>query len=209
MTLPTLIANYQKQETISKLQKVYTVLNQAYKMSEVDNGPFEYWDVPQTADAAAVNAYFDKYWKPYFKINKICSTYKECLYSSNTPWSMINGSKFTMSVVVSGYRVSLYTSDGTYIAISIASGGGTDEDGNEIPIMFSPSFYVDINGPQRPNQLGKDLFMFTIDKKGVMPVWYDKSRDEINGDCTKNGTGRTCLAKIVSEGWKIGDDYPW
>ena len=205
MTLPTLIANYQKKETISKIQKVYTVLNQAFKLSEVDNGEFEYWDV----DYSDPDTYFEKYWKPYLKINKICKTYKECLYPSNSPWYYLDGSPFTMSVIALGYRVSFYTSDGTYMAISLVNGGGTDEDGNEVPIVYSQSIYVDINGAQRPNQLGKDLFMFLITKKGVMPLYYDYSRDEINEDCSKSGSGRSCLAKIISEGWQIGADYPW
>ena len=205
LTLPTLIANYQKKETISKIQKVYTVLNQAFKLSEVDNGEFEYWDV----DYSDPDTYFEKYWKPYLKINKICKTYKECLYPSNSPWYYLDGSPFTMSVIALGYRVSFYTSDGTYMAISLVNGGGTDEDGNEVPIVYSQSIYVDINGAQRPNQLGKDLFMFLITKKGVMPLCYDYSRDEINEDCSKNGSGRSCLAKIISEGWQIGADYPW
>ncbi len=43
MTMPTLIGKYRKQETIAKLQKVYSTLNQALKRSEVDNGDKKYW----------------------------------------------------------------------------------------------------------------------------------------------------------------------
>ena len=43
MTIPVLIANHKKQEVVTKLEKVYTVMNQAIKMSEVENGAVEHW----------------------------------------------------------------------------------------------------------------------------------------------------------------------
>ena len=36
LTIPTLITNYQKQETIVKLKKIYAVMNQALKLSEIE-----------------------------------------------------------------------------------------------------------------------------------------------------------------------------
>ena len=41
MTLPTLVQNYKKKELVTKLQKVYTVMNQAINLAEVENGNFE------------------------------------------------------------------------------------------------------------------------------------------------------------------------
>ena len=41
MTMPALIGNYQKKQTVSALQKAYTTLAQAVKLSELSNGEFE------------------------------------------------------------------------------------------------------------------------------------------------------------------------
>jgi len=38
LTLPTLIKNYQKKETVAKLQKAISVLNQAYRLSNDEAG---------------------------------------------------------------------------------------------------------------------------------------------------------------------------
>ena len=206
MTLPTLIANYQKQETISKLQKVYTVLNQAFKLSEVENGEFEYWDV----DHSNSEPYFEKYWKPYFKIAKMCNTYQECGYTSPHPFICANGQKETATIVSPTLRKTFITTDGVVLAISVGGGPTMDDDGNIIdPGNDLLLIFIDINGSNRPNQLGKDYFYSIVTKKGVMAHGYDLSGDEVNTDCSKNGEGYYCLSKLIRDGWKINDNYPW
>ena len=210
MTLPTLIANYQKQETISKLQKAYTVLNQALKLSEADNGEFEYWNAPQTADPAAIDEYFNKYWKPYFKIAKICNNYQECGYERSMPYTSLDGTLAnSFTVVAPNYRKTFYTTDGMVFAISAAGGGGLQSDGTVSPIIYSQNIWIDINGSNRPNQYGKDFFCFTVSKKGVIAVASDLSGNVVNSDCSKNGLGNYCSSKIIRDGWQIKDDYPW
>jgi len=71
LTMPALVANYKKQEAVSKLKKSYTMVAQALKMSELDNGEFQYWDKGRDA-----NAYLEKFWLPYFKSIKVCKTYQ-------------------------------------------------------------------------------------------------------------------------------------
>ena len=72
MTMPSVIGHYKKQETISKLKKAYTSINQALRMSEIDNGEYEYWD---SALSLGPSEYLQKYWLPYFNVLKICNTY--------------------------------------------------------------------------------------------------------------------------------------
>ncbi len=43
MTLPTLIANHRKQVTVTKLKKIYTVMNQAINMSVAEYGDVKNW----------------------------------------------------------------------------------------------------------------------------------------------------------------------
>ena len=45
ITMPTLVQSYRNMEVEGKLRKIYTVMNQAIKMSEIENGPKEYWDM--------------------------------------------------------------------------------------------------------------------------------------------------------------------
>ena len=43
MTLPTLINDYQAKETVTRLKKVYSIVNQAYLRALNDNGPLNSW----------------------------------------------------------------------------------------------------------------------------------------------------------------------
>ena len=80
---------------------------------------------------------------------------------------------------------------------------------------------VDINGAKSPNRLGKDIFMLELDeKKNRIKFWNQgqtnnqlKSNTGGGYQCTKgtngNHAGGNCGAKIMQDGWKISDDYPW
>ena len=54
MTIPTLITNYQKRETVTRLKSAYAQLQQAIKLSESDNDELGGWDLT-TRD------WFDRY----------------------------------------------------------------------------------------------------------------------------------------------------
>ena len=45
MTMPTLIQNYRKNEAVTKLKKIYSLVNQAIKLSEVEYGEQANWDM--------------------------------------------------------------------------------------------------------------------------------------------------------------------
>ena len=83
LTMPALIGHYKKEETISKLKKAYTILNQAMKRSEVDNGAYEHWG---SAFDMGPEEYINKYWVPYFNVTSVCKTFGECGYKTNTPF---------------------------------------------------------------------------------------------------------------------------
>lgn len=76
MTMPILIQNHQKHETVTKLKKVYSIVNQAIKMSEAEYGDIEYWDITECANGKNCTydeavAGFNKYIGKYLKIIKI------------------------------------------------------------------------------------------------------------------------------------------
>ncbi|MBO6087303.1 type II secretion system protein [bacterium] len=191
ITIPSVIRHYQKQRTVSQLKKVYTVLNQAFKMSEIDNGTFENWDTLTNNNRVE---YTNKYLKPYLKVLKVCNNYTECGYSKSQPWVR------PISKTPIGHAIktnSLILADGTYLEV------------------FSGEYHimVDLNGAFNPNQLGRDVFIFVINKKGITPYKEDYSNNKFSNYCSKNSTkndnGQYCGAKIISDGWKIKDDYPW
>ena len=199
MTLPALVGKYKKQQTVTHLQKVYTSLNQALKLSETKYGPYEYWEMP--ALGSDVNEYYKKYWYPYFKVLKSCDTYSACGYTQMFPWYERNGKMTSITLTAKHLRVPFILSDGTLVSISLAGG----EIGS---LSENRSIYVDLNGNKNPNMLGIDVFIFVIEKgKGVLPHGYKEAEED--RDCSVSGGGYRCAAKIVSDGWQIKDDYPW
>ena len=193
LTLPSVIASYKNQVTVAKLQKAYSVLNQAYQNSIADNGPAENW---QESNEIGVKEYFNKYWRPYFKGIKDCkSNYNICGYSVQ-PFKYLNGTQSPL--VVSGSRPFFKTNDDIFFMFTNAT---TDAEGN--PVLMQ-NIYVDINGSKQPNTFGKDVFIFErVLGKGFLPLGHEQPISTINSSCRKSGGGTFCARKIMSDGWKI------
>ena len=189
MTLPTVIKNYQKQRTVNQLKKVYTVLNQAFKMSEIDNDTFENWS--KIEDEITQEEYAKKYFIPYLKVIKTCDRADKCGYSSSTPFKNLNNKTLPF------HSYGIILNDGTYIGFKKSSIEGI-------------RLFIDINGLQAPNMYSKDTFVFFINRKGIFPCGYGGN---VTTYCSKNHTsndsGEQCGGKIMNDGWKIKDDYPW
>lgn len=68
--------------------------------------------------------------------------------------------------------------------------------------------YLDVNGAiKKPNRAGIDLYNFIITTKGqVIPNTVDDCYPEHKND---KGMGLDCAAKIMENGWKFTDDYPF
>lgn len=199
MTLPSVIEGYKKKETIAKLQKAYSILNQAFRRSQIDNSDYQYW---AKGKDIGIENFYNQYWYPYFQITTVCKTHEACGYTSRQPWSYINGNKAGTVFSDSTLRIPFITADGILYSISIATGA---ENNNT---KYFSIIYVDINGAKSPNKIGIDVFLFVpIENNIIMPHGHDRSSDNVNNTCRT--TGETCAAKIMSDGWDIKKDYPW
>ena len=199
LTIPGVIEGYKKKETVAKLQKAYTLLNQALKLSEAKYEEYEYWE--SGANFATAEDYLKMYWTPHFKVAAYCYTPEKCGYKSNTPYKNSNGRANGTVFYRNNYRLPFVTVDGTVYTISIRGAS----DGSPLEILW-----VDLNSSNDPNQYGKDVFFFErVAKKGILPYGWDKTDEEISRDCSHTNVGYYCAAKIMRDGWKIKDDYPW
>ena len=199
MTIPTLMTHFQQEQTVTKLKKALSVINQAYRLSYDDVGE------PESAFNLGAEEYFKTYWAPYIKVLSYCETPESCGYKSYFPWKYYNGSSVGTRLIATTARTTFYSMDGILYVIFTA--GGTDSG-----FIVNNNIYVDINGGAGPNQMGRDLFIFTRvqeDGGGVRPSGYEQSDTNINKNCSKTGSGRFCAEKIRRAGWKIEKDYPW
>ena len=225
MTLPTVITNYKKKQTVVQLKKAYTELSQAMKLAENKHGFLEGWDLSNFATAQERTDYFgENYVYPFIKtVRKCAPSSEECWVDSPDAGSAVNLATGRNSfVTVSGYSV-------YYWVHQVGNGAW---------------FIVDVNGKKLPNKLGNDQFRFVMSwgnsqtvgstyaectkKYGLFPpgiACNDRqiTREDILNNtsvltspsvaCTacnnthKNGT--CCSALIMLDGWEIRDDYPW
>lgn len=203
LTLPNIIVNYKKKQTVTQLKKVYSVLSQAYEMSKSENESSEYWiDNSVAVNTDAVKKYVQKYWLPYFKSIQECSKYGDCAY--NVGATSLNG---TDSLgLVGNNRYTIILGDGTLIAFVPFSWD------DNLQIQYwggDQKFYVDLNGAKKPNIIGKDVFIFKLSDNKLMANCQTLSKSQIDSNCSKTGNCMCCAGKIIRDNWEIKDDYPW
>lgn len=203
MTIPNLIATHQKKQTVVKLQKAISVMNQAYRLAYDDVGEV----TAEEARALGAQNYFDKFWAPYIKVQSICNT-EGCGYGAYPQWKQISGAPHGLAVHTSDARVAFTSMDGFFYIVVTYTGGSEDS------TVTVNSVYVDINGTAKPNTMGKDIFLLErkIDgEKGgvVVPAYSSFTDEQINKNCSKSGSGECCAEKIKRAGWRIDKSYPW
>lgn len=200
LTLQPLIEKQKKLDTVTKLKKAYTTINEALRRSEADNGEYQFWE---SGYDLGPEEYLNKYWLPYFNVYKLCTSYSICGYSSSMPWTYMNGKAYTYGFSNSR-RIPFITTDGILYQISVAVG---DSDNNSVS---QTNINIDVNGSKGPNIVGKDYFVFIrTDTQGIMPSCYGCTETTINSNCSTSGSGGYCAEKIRRAGWQIEDDYPW
>ena len=211
VTLPTVVANYQKKQTVTKLKKMYTLLNQVIQRAEAEYGETEGWDYKTmgSTDEEKYNYFIDNYLIKYLNVAKKCDFehISECMNYPNG-WMNGWGSSLTVTNGEIGGR-SVLTSDG--VGIRFWPGGLVT--GSTYPQHMH--FAVDLNGPKGKGIYGKDVFKMTINfagaKHGVhMNGNTEKepaARETLYEDCIYYG--QYCGALIQLDNWEIKDDYPW
>ena len=215
LTLPAVIQNYQKKETVTKLKQTYSLMQQALRMAENDYGDANKWDYVDS------KTFSDTYIKPYYKVVQEYEPddYKDIgihIYCNNGGDCSNYGSFYKAQKLI--------LTNGVLLAAGPMS--STTADGEEQ--YNATTIIADINGLKRPNKFGRDVFMFNIDyKKGLIPYGsgsvynsedptltteQNLSREELmNGSNIRScqQLGLFCAAVIMLDGWEIKSDYPW
>ena len=211
LTIPSLMASYQKKQTATRLKSAYSQLLQAIKLSEAENDDIANWDFK-------TNGWFDKYLANYLKVNK--SRFKNINEKDSIPYKQISGAREVGLWLIRGGNSSIYTLlNGVDLIVQNDSYNGSG----------IPDIAVDVNGVfTKPNQFGKDTFFFSISKThGLYPYGiyttsectppievhpgreYLKTASCFSYGCNKKGRGMYCAALIMEDGWEIRSDYPW
>lgn len=186
VTIPSLIQSWEEREAITKLKKTYAMLQQAFKMAEIDNGSPDTWNL--TVSTTLTNLI------PYLPVLKDCKNQDGCVYTGM--YKTLNGVDY-VSIAAnqawSGYRIllkdntSIFTASASNTcALSIFSVNGS---------AACMNFMVDINGLKGPNVAGRDLFFFSMTKDGIMPWGGSNVKDENDQKLNRYPHSETCVNK--------------
>lgn len=211
LTMPALIANHQKQVTVSALKKFYSAMSQAKILAEQEHGEMSGWDFPTDVNNLQNSQrFFDTYFRKHLNVIKTCTSSSECnLYDGVYPaYILSDGSEFTFNSFSNSGDSAVYVK-------------------------------VDINGNKLPNRDGRDIFHLDIfPENGLVMlgmVEYEAgkekkilvSREELKNGmlinkntvpstacCSSSCSNErykylTCGALIQMDGWQIAKDYPW
>ena len=188
MTIPVLIGNYRKNATVAKLQKFYSVMNQAIKLAEVDNGEPSMW-MPQRENDS--NADFGKWYNTY--LDKHIKSLSKNYY---------------------GYYYHVAFADGSGFAAYIPALSQLTGKASAYIFYCIDYKYCSINNSYD----GKHTFLFAICSDGRFAAsgcdittdnYY--TRDVLLSGCASQEPHlrHYCTALIQYDGWQISKDYPW
>ena len=210
MTLPMLIAKYQKLVATTQLKRIYSILANAEMLAISDYGDRKNWDYPitgrepYTPPPISNTDFFKKYYEPYFKTSGARErvegwrNYKIYNYNGvNAQW----GSGTALKAFSRQFDESCLTgwSNNQFV-----------------------TFTVDLNCEKGPNIVGRDVFDIatvrdtgrnTFKMEPPLPMGRNESRQTLIDNCKRANYGggfpNRCFTLFVYDGWQFKDDYPW
>ena len=197
ITLPTLVANYQKKVLTTRLKKEVNILANNFQLLFAKEGidnlcNSEIAECPE--NHSGVYIWGDKYGK-YFKLSEVPTNSLFYEWIKNLSYGDNHVKAFNLA-------------DGSCVAICGTYGSGWQS---------NLGFVVDVNCDGKPNKWGRDMFIVGFDEKGKIfgdvPSWVNGEDDlraiiemcENYNDSYSDGNLFLgyCSYKIVQDGWEM------
>ena len=188
LAISPLINTYVESSTVAKVKKGLSILGQAKKLAELQNGSIEGWDFGEGATAETA-AQFWNYLKPHISLAKDCGSGTAC-YQNNDMF-YLNGTQNNYFSANQSYYYKFVLSDGSIMWFRT---GGANKTGKCSEANFGLQnacavFWYDVNGDKKPNTIGRDVFLYIMNTDGVYPA--------NDGTCNKNNHGMGCAGYII------------
>ena len=208
ITMPSLITNIQNKGYAEKLKKSYSLISQTTNLVSEDMGTEpKYWVYSHYTDGDEHDSLnrniLDAYKKHLQVVKEYTTHYNEYGHSEENKalsYRYLNGEANAVDFYSRGeifcvtYVFKL--ADGTTMGLTFSNNKGGGVLWGLIEKGIRIAFIVDVNGPAKPNQIGRDIFWFALYNDGkILP--YDIND---TSECTKDGKGYSCAARIINEG---------
>ena len=193
LTIPNIIGNYRKKVVVMRLEKLYSILNQAIIYSEAKNGACSTWNWGSVNEAR--NPEFqENWWNTYF------ADYIPNVTSIKTNKN-VTGSYMVFFKDGTALRIEAITSKLLWVVLYVK------------PDLDLQKFASGAYRDRSDFTPGKDyfgLYVFPEIKCTFNVDYYDKlSSNELVEACKNQYTyGGPCLNLIINNTWKIPNNYP-
>jgi len=229
ITIPTLMANYQKVQQVAGLKKAYAEITEALKLMANDHGCPDNLGCTgaftNNGDLVTADTILGNEFKKYFKLAKDCgAVYNQSdestkCFSENTSSNYDgSGERWDENDNMNSYYTFI-TADGFSIALS-SYDCDTNWVNNEPNLNLTKvcgDLVVDTNGPKGPNNYGRDIFHFSItngkgpaiypsggsELKNMGWAWVDASSGDPQACYDQSLDGDECAARIMEQGWQM------
>ena len=190
ITVPILHSSYKKQETVSRLKKAYSTIQQStYKIALKEGLPVGDFSFMQDDD-------FFHAFKETVNRNKVCEIKPDECFPDVIIKRLNGADSYNFN-----RNFSIVTMDGTAYGWTAAGFQGNPNfcgDKYLTPEETSKCigrFIVDINGHANPNRIGHDVFFFVaVNGKGIVPAGSGGTED-----CKRDSFGNSCAAKVLKD----------
>ena len=194
LTLPSVIQNYREQQTVAKLKKIYSILNQAMISAVNEYGTLDTWGLRDGDASEGAKLLQDRIFVPNLKIINYCEKLNSCV--GGKPYKYITGTEHISYNGNGGYR-RLILSDGTTLIYHVSS----EDCNSDIPHAWTgcASINVDVDGYYKgPNTFGKDTFSFNVMKNRIVPYGTQTDTPDFQISCNRKNTyGLACTAWVI------------
>lgn len=189
LTIPTLIAKHKKETIEKKLAKYYTNINQAFTLSEVENGSHENWDYTLSSWD-----FYNTYLAKYLQTVRVQKGY------TGSP----DDDRF----------VGIFFNDGTMAVMAYTNCLNFFPKTNTKYNAVCANIETE---NQKLYKYGKDTFAFNICRDGLRKLepygqknctQNSYSDQQIFDNCNDPNQGLYCTELIRRNGWKIPEQYP-
>lgn len=207
ISMGTIVADYNKNQTVVRLQKMYSIFNQAFDRAKAQNGLADSWDFPDGLSERGSYYFFEHYLKPYLVLSRDCknSTDGSCAYT----FKELDATEKALNSTWSRF----FLNDGSFVAIQTNAN-------DSYKVVY---FYIDTNGKKRLNVVARDIFLFEYWVQNeehpeyvgkLLPFGHEYSRYELTSasnpnNCNNTTNGNYCASLIMKDNWQIIRGYPW
>ena len=190
MTIPNLISNIKDKRTVSQLRATHSILANAIRLAEEEYGDFSGWNLKMdTSEEDAIE--ISKVLRQFLKFATDCGTDDvEGKCAPTVIYRNLKGSNHqSYHRAKNYYKVMLNNGSSVWWR---SSGQSAYQQGKDA------TFFIDLNGHQSPNQVGRDLFVFNYEKGSLRPVGAPGYSDSKN--CKLNDEGWGCAYFVLTNG---------